>query len=246
MSLEGKVAVVTGAAQGIGKNIALALAKKGAAVVISDVNIDRAEETAAEVRGLGVKALAVACNVGSTDEVNTLFDRTVQEFGQVDIAVNNAGITRDGLLMRMKDEEWDAVININLKGVFLCSRAAVKLMAKRRTGRIINIASIVGAMGNAGQINYAAAKAGVIGMTKTIAKEYAGRNITCNAVAPGFIDTAMTQALPDEVKQEMFSRIPLGCFGKPEDVAAAVAFLASDDAAYITGQVLHVNGGMYM
>lgn len=246
MSLEGKVAVVTGAAQGIGKSIALALAKKGAAVVISDVNIDRAEETAAQIRGLGVKALAVACNVGSADEVNTLFDRTVQEFGQVDIAVNNAGITRDGLLMRMKDEEWDAVININLKGVFLCSRAAVKLMAKRRTGRIINIASIVGAMGNAGQINYAAAKAGVIGMTKTIAKEYAGRSITCNAVAPGFIDTAMTQALPDEVKQEMFSRIPLGCFGKPEDVAAAVAFLASDDAAYITGQVIHVNGGMYM
>ncbi|MDH4099105.1 MAG: 3-oxoacyl-[acyl-carrier-protein] reductase [Nitrospirota bacterium] len=246
MNLEGKVALVTGAAQGIGKSIALALAKQGATVVISDVNLEKADAVAGEIRGTGRKALAVACNVGSADEVNALFDRVVQEYGQVDVVVNNAGITRDGLLMRLKDEEWDQVININLKGVFLCCRAAIKLMAKKRSGRVINIASIVGAMGNAGQINYSASKAGVIGMTKTIAKEYAGRNITCNAVAPGFIDTAMTQALPEDVKNLMLSQIPLSRFGSADDVANAVLFLASDEAGYITGQVLHVNGGMYM
>lgn len=246
MNLEGKVALVTGAAQGIGKSVALALAKQGATMVISDVNLEKAEAAAGEMREAGKRALAVACNVGSADEVNVLFDRVIQEYGQIDIVVNNAGITRDNILMRMKDEEWDQVININLKGVFLCCRAAIKLMAKRRTGRIINIASIVGAMGNAGQINYSASKAGVIGMTKTIAKEYAGRNITCNAVAPGFIDTAMTQALPEDVKNLMLSQIPLSRFGQAEDVANAVVFLASDEAGYITGQVLHVNGGMYM
>lgn len=246
MNLDGKVTLVTGAAQGIGKSIALALAKQGATVVISDVNLEKAESVAGEIRSSGKKSLAVACNVGSADEVNALFDRAVQEYGQIDVVVNNAGITRDGLLMRLKDEEWDQVININLKGVFLCCRAAVKLMAKKRSGRIINIASIVGAMGNAGQINYSASKAGVIGMTKTIAKEYAGRNITCNAVAPGFIDTAMTQALPEDVKNLMLSQIPLNRFGSADDVANAVVFLASDEGAYITGQVLHVNGGMYV
>jgi 3-oxoacyl-[acyl-carrier protein] reductase len=188
----------------------------------------------------------VKANVASSGDVNAMVEQVIQAFGRLDILVNNAGITRDGLILRMKDEDWDLVLSINLKGAFLCTKAALKHMTKQRSGTIINIASIVGAMGNAGQANYVASKAGLIGMTKTIAREYANRNVTANAVAPGFIDTAMTQALSENVRQELSKQIPLGRLGTSEDVAQAVRFLASPAAAYITGQVIHVNGGMYM
>ena len=246
MSLAGKTALVTGAAQGIGRDIALALAADGADVAICDVNIDAARTTAADIEAKGRKSLAVKANVASSEEVTAMVDQTVQSLGRLDILVNNAGITRDGLILRMKDEDWDLVLSINLKGAFLCTKSALKYMTKQRTGTVINIASIVGAMGNAGQVNYVASKAGLIGMTKTIAREYANRNITANAVAPGFIDTAMTQALTENVRQELAKQIPLGRLGSSEDVANAVRFLASPAAAYITGQVIHVNGGMYM
>lgn len=246
MNLSGKTALVTGAAQGIGRDIALGLAADGADVAICDVNLDAALKTAAEIEARGRKSLAVKANVASADDVAAMIEQTIQKFGKIDILVNNAGITRDGLLIRMKDEDWDLVLSINLKGAFLCTKAALKHMTKQRSGTIINIASIVGAMGNAGQANYVASKAGLIGITKTIAREYANRNITANAVAPGFIDTAMTQALPDNVKQDLAKQIPLGRLGTSEDVANAVRFLASPAASYITGQVIHVNGGMYM
>ena len=246
MSLSGKTALVTGAAQGIGRDIALALAADGADVAICDVNLEAAQRTAADIEAKGRKSLAVKANVASADDVTAMVDQTVQKLGRLDILVNNAGITRDGLILRMKDEDWDLVLSINLKGSFLCTRSALKYMTKQRTATIINIASIVGAMGNAGQVNYVASKAGLIGMTKTIAREYANRNITANAVAPGFIDTAMTQALSETVRQELAKQIPLGRLGSSEDVANAVRFLASPAAAYITGQVIHVNGGMYM
>ena len=246
MSLAGKIALVTGSAQGIGRDIALALAADGADVAICDVNIDAARTTAADIEAKGRKSLAVKANVASSEEVTAMVDQTVQSLGRLDILVNNAGITRDGLILRMKDEDWDLVLSINLKGAFLCTKSALKYMTKQRTGTVINIASIVGAMGNAGQVNYVASKAGLIGMTKTIAREYANRNITANAVAPGFIDTAMTQALTENVRQELAKQIPLGRLGSSEDVANAVRFLASPAAAYITGQVIHVNGGMYM
>jgi 3-oxoacyl-[acyl-carrier protein] reductase len=238
--------VVTGAAQGIGRDIALALASDGADVAICDVNLEAAQRTAADIEAQGRKSLAVKTNVASSEDVNAMVGQVVEKFGRVDILVNNAGITRDGLILRMKDEDWDLVLSINLKGAFLCTRAALKHMTKQRAGTIINIASIVGAMGNAGQANYVASKAGLIGMTKTIAREYANRNITANAVAPGFIDTAMTQALSEDVRQELAKQIPLGRLGSSADVANAVRFLASPEAAYITGQVIHVNGGMYM
>jgi 3-oxoacyl-[acyl-carrier protein] reductase len=246
MTLNGKTALVTGAAQGIGRDIALALATDGADVAICDVNLEAAQKTAAEIEAKGRKSVAVKANVASSDDVNAMIEQTVQKLGRIDILVNNAGITRDGLILRMKDEDWDLVLSINLKGAFLCTKAALKHMTKQRSGTIINIASIVGAMGNAGQVNYVASKAGLIGMTKTIAREYANRNITANAVAPGFIDTAMTQALSENVRQELAKQIPLGRLGSSEDVANAVRFLASPAAAYITGQVIHVNGGMYM
>jgi len=246
MHLNGKTALVTGAAQGIGKAIALSLAKAGADVAVSDVNLEKAQETAAEIAALGVKSVAIKGNVASMEEAAAMVDKTAAELGKIDILVNNAGITRDNLIIRMKEDEWDLVLDINLKGSFNCAKAAIKHMSKARSGRIINIASIVGAMGNAGQANYVASKAGLIGLTKTIAREYASRNITANAVAPGFIDTAMTQALPEKVREEMLKQIPLAKLGTPEDIASAVKFLASDAAAYITGQVIHVNGGMYM
>jgi 3-oxoacyl-[acyl-carrier protein] reductase len=246
MSLNGKIALVTGAAQGIGRDIALALAEDGADVAICDVNLEAAQKTATDIESKGRKSLAVKANVASADDVTAMVDQTVQKLGRLDILVNNAGITRDGLILRMKDEDWDLVLSINLKGAFLCTKSALKYMTKQRTGTIINIASIVGAMGNAGQVNYVASKAGLIGMTKTIAREYANRNITANAVAPGFIDTAMTQALSETVRQELAKQIPLGRLGSSEDVANAVRFLASPAASYITGQVIHVNGGMYM
>lgn len=246
MHLQGKTALVTGGAQGIGKAIALALAKAGADVAVSDVNLEKANETAAEISALGVKGFAIGGNVADSAGATAMVDEAASKLGKLDILVNNAGITRDNLIMRMKEEDWDLVLDVNLKGSFNCAKAALKHMSKARSGRIINIASIVGAMGNAGQANYVASKAGLIGITKTIAREYASRSVTCNAVAPGFIDTAMTQALPEKVREEMMKQIPLARLGMPEDIASAVKFLASDASSYITGQVLHVNGGMYM
>lgn len=246
MDFREQVAVVTGGARGIGKAIADALARKGVNLVIADISLEQAKDTSAELEKLGVKTMPVKLDVSKSDEVIKIFEDISKEFGKINILINNAGITRDGLIMRMKEEDWDTVININLKSVFLCSKEAIKVMAKQRYGRIINIASVVAFMGNPGQANYSASKAGIVGLTKTTAKEYASRGITANAVAPGFITTAMTEALPENVKDEMKRAIPLGRFGTPDDVANAVVFLASPEAGYITGQVIHVNGGMYV
>jgi 3-oxoacyl-[acyl-carrier protein] reductase len=242
-ALAGQVALVTGAAQGIGLAIARTLAGCGAAVVLADVDAEKAQAAAKTVTG---RALGLAMNVAQGAEVTAGVDRVMTEFGRLDILVNNAGITRDGLLIRMKEEDWDRVIEVNLKGTFSCTKAALGIMIKQRRGRIISIASIVAVMGNSGQANYAASKAAIIGFTKSVAREYANRGVTANAVAPGFIATAMTERLPDDVQARLREQIPLGRLGVPEDVAQAVAFLASDAAAYITGQVLHVNGGMWM
>jgi 3-oxoacyl-[acyl-carrier protein] reductase len=244
--LEGKKAVVTGAAQGIGQAIAELLAQAGADVVVADLDAGRCHETVDQVKKHKRQALAISTNVGQWDDVKSMVDQVVKEWGRIDIFVNNAGITRDGLVVRMKDEDWNAVIQVNLTGTFYCTKAALGPMSKQRYGRIINMASVVGVMGNAGQANYAASKAAVIGLTKTIAREYASRNITVNAVAPGFIDTAMTQALGQDVREMLSKQIPLGRLGEARDIAEAVKFLASDAAGYITGQVLHVNGGMHM
>lgn len=245
--LDGKTAVVTGASRGIGRAIALELAKEGANVVVNYSGSEaKAQEVVEEISKIGSKAIAVQANVADNDSVQNLMKSALDEFGSIDILVNNAGITRDNLLMRMKEDEWDDVINTNLKGVFLCTKAVTRQMMKQRAGRIINIASVVGVIGNAGQANYTAAKAGVIGLTKTSARELASRNILVNAVAPGFITTEMTDALPEDIKEAMLSQIPLAKLGKPENVAKAVVFLASDDAEYITGQVLHVDGGIAM
>ncbi|OGQ47698.1 MAG: 3-oxoacyl-[acyl-carrier-protein] reductase, partial [Deltaproteobacteria bacterium RIFCSPLOWO2_02_44_9] len=225
MILKDKVALVTGAAQGIGRAIALKLAANGADVVIVDMNLDKAQEAAREAERLGRRALALRANIANLQEAEAMADEAVAKLGAVHVMVNNAGITRDALILRMKEEDWDAVINVNLKGVFNCTKAVVKHMSKQRYGRIVNIASIVGEMGNAGQANYSASKAGVIALTKTVAREFATRNITCNAVAPGFIDTAMTQALSEKVKEELAKQIPMGRLGTPEDVAEGVLFL---------------------
>jgi len=245
--LEGKVAVVTGASRGIGRAIALKLADEGAKVVVNYSGSQaKAEEVVARIQENGGEAIAVQASVSQSEEVTALIDTAVKTFGSLDILVNNAGITRDNLLMRMKEDEWDDVLNTNLKGVFLCTKAVTRQMMKQRAGRIINISSIVGVAGNAGQANYVAAKAGVIGLTKTTAKELASRNILVNAIAPGFIETEMTDQLPEELKQGMLTQIPLAKLGQPEDIAKAVAFLASDDANYMTGQTLHIDGGMVM
>jgi 3-oxoacyl-[acyl-carrier protein] reductase len=241
-----KVAIITGSSRGIGRAIALHLASKGAIIVASARNVAALEVLVADIEGQGGKALAVPGDVGLSKDVEALFAAAKEAFGQVDILVNNAGITRDGLLMRMKDEDWDAVLDTNLKGAFYCCRAAAKIMSKQRSGRIINISSVVGEMGNAGQANYAASKAGLIGLTKSIARELARRNVTANAIAPGFIVTDMTDTLSDQVKEGLQGQIPLGRLGETQDIAHAVAFLASEQAGYITGQVLGVNGGMYM
>lgn len=246
MNLEGQTAIITGGAQGIGKSISARLAGAGANLVISDINLEAARKTAEELSSDSVKCIAVQADVSDGKQVSDMLEKAVKELGGVDILVNNAGITRDGLLMRMKEEDWDLVMSINLKGAFHCTKAVLPSMAKKRRGRIVNIASIVGVMGNAGQANYSASKAGLIGLTKTVAREYAGRGITSNAVAPGFIDTAMTQALSEKVREDLMKQIPLGRLGTSEDIASAVAFLVSNDAAYITGQVIHVNGGMLM
>ena len=241
-----RVAVVTGASRGIGRSIALALAAKGAIIVAVDMDQAATDAVVAELQAAGTKALAVVGNVTAPADVERMIDAAVEAFGRVDILVNNAGITRDGLLMRMKDEDWDAVLNVNLKGAFLCTRAAFKVMSKQRYGRIINIASVVGQMGNAGQANYCASKAGLIGLTKSNARELAKRSITVNAVAPGFIATAMTDALSEKVRDELTAQIPLERLGSADDIANAVVFLAAEQSGYITGHVLSVNGGMYM
>jgi 3-oxoacyl-[acyl-carrier protein] reductase len=246
MRLEGKNALITGAAQGIGKSVALGMAREGANIGISDVNLELAEQTSKEVQALGVKSFAIQLDVANHDSVTRAFRTFADEFSSLDVLVNNAGITRDTVLLRMKEADWDAVININLKGSFICMKEAVKIMVKQRYGKIISISSVVAFMGNPGQANYSASKAGLIGLTKTVAREYAVRGIRVNAVAPGFIQTAMTDALPDSVKDEMKKAIPLNEFGSSEDVSSAVTFLASAEADYITGQVIHVNGGMYM
>jgi 3-oxoacyl-[acyl-carrier protein] reductase len=245
--LAGKVAVVTGGSRGIGRAIAVTLAEAGANVAIFYAgNHAAAEETIAKIKETGQQGLSLQVDVASSEQVDAAMKQVLSTFGRIDILVNNAGITRDNLLMRLKEEEWDQVINTNLKGVFLCTKAAVRPMMKQRSGRIINISSIVGVMGNPGQSNYVAAKAGVIGLTKSTAKELASRGITVNAIAPGFIDTDMTAVLDEELKKQMLNHIPLGFFGEPKDVAETVKFLASDSARYITGQTIHVDGGMVM
>ena len=246
MKLAGKVALVTGGAQGIGKAVALLLARNGADIVVSDINLEKASETAKEVQTLGRKALATKVDVATLGDVEKMVEVILAQFGKVDILVNNAGIARDKLILRMTEEDWDAVLNINLKGTFNCTKAVVRHMSKQKSGKIVNIASVVGEMGNAGQGNYAASKAGVIGFTKTIAREFAQRGINVNAIAPGYIETPMTDALPDKVKEELKRLIPLDRLGKPEDVAEAVLFLVSEASSYITGHVLNVNGGIYM
>lgn len=243
---KGKVAIVTGASRGIGRSIALALAAEGAKIVAVDMVLEGVENMAAEIKAMGGEAIAVQGNVTLPADAELMVAKAVEAFGRADILVNNAGITRDALLLRMKDEDWDAVLTVNLKGAFLCTRAASKVMAKQRYGRIINIASIVGQMGNAGQANYCASKAGLIGLTKSNARELAKRNVTVNAVAPGFIATDMTEALPDKVKQELTAQIPMERLGSADDIANAVLFLAAERSGYVTGQVLGVNGGMYM
>jgi 3-oxoacyl-[acyl-carrier protein] reductase len=246
MSFEGRVAVITGGARGIGRSIAKELAAGGATLALVDVLLDVAEETAAEFRSQGVEAAAFAANVANPEDVTRMCGEVIERFGKIDILVNNAGITRDNLIMRMKEADWDAVIAVNLKGTFNCIKAVTRAMMKARYGRIVNIASVVGVMGNAGQANSSASKAGVIGLTKTAAKELASRNITVNAVAPGYIQTDMTDKVTDAARDAFLTNIPLGRAGQPEDVARAVRFLCSDDADYITGQVLNIDGGMVM
>jgi len=239
------VAIVTGSGRGIGRAIALKLAEVGATVVVNDVgDATSVEGVAEEIKAMNRQSLAILADVSSSPDVVRLVEKTITTYGRVDILVNNAGIARDQLVMRMSDEDWDKVLSVNLKSVFLCTRAVLRHMAKQHWGRIISIASIVGVVGNPGQANYASAKAGIIGFTRTIAKEMASRGITANAIAPGFIDTEMTQQLKEDWKEELKRRIPLGYLGSPRDVAEAVAFLASEEARYITGQVLNVDGGM--
>ena len=245
MDFTGKVALVTGSGRGIGKAIALKLAENGATLVINDVGDSTpAEQTVTEIKNMNRQAMAIMADVSSSADVTRMVETAMTTYGKVDILVNNAGITRDQLTMKMTDEEWDKVLTIDLKSVFLCTRAVLRPMLKQRSGRIVSMSSVVGIIGNTGQANYAAAKAGIIGFTKTIAKEVASRGITVNAVAPGFIDTPMTQVLPEERKQSLMASIPLGYLGTPRDIAETVAFLVSDEARYITGQVITVDGGI--
>ncbi len=247
MHLGNKVAIVTGGSRGIGRAVALGLAKNGAKIVINYAgNAKAAQEVVEIIVANGGEAIAVQADVANAQAVDLLVKQTMETFGRIDILVNNAGITRDTLLMRMKEEDWDAVLNTNLKGIFLCTKAVSRIMMKQKSGKIINMTSVVGIMGNAGQANYAAAKAGVIGFTKSMARELASRNITVNAIAPGFITTDMTSVLSEQVKDDLAKNIPLAKLGSPEDVAYAVVFLSSDYANYITGQTLNVDGGMVM
>jgi len=244
MKLKDQIALITGSARGIGKEIALKFAQEGATVIISDISQEACLATAEELKKQGYSADAVACNVTNGQAVQEMVDKILDNHNRIDILVNNAGITKDNLLIRMSEEEWDAVLNVNLKGAFICTKAVVRSMMKARKGKIINIASIVGVIGNAGQANYSASKAGLIGLTKTTAKEFASRGVTANAVAPGFIQTAMTDKLTDQVKEELAAAIPLKKLGSPADIANACLFLASSDADYITGQTILVDGGM--
>ena len=246
MELKDKVALVTGGGQGIGRVIGDNLAKSGAHVVLGDINLENAEKSAKAILANGGSASATLLNVADPENVKEVFDSIVKEFKPLDILVNNAGITKDGLFVRMKEDDWDRVLAVNLKGSFLCGQQAAKQMMKQRQGTIVNIASIVGVMGNAGQANYSASKAGLIGLTKTMARELAPRNITVNAVAPGFIDTEMTRVLDEKIKDKLIEQIPLSRLGLPDDIAHSVAFLVSDRSSYITGQVMNVNGGMLM
>ncbi|RJP28185.1 MAG: 3-oxoacyl-[acyl-carrier-protein] reductase [Candidatus Omnitrophota bacterium] len=246
MLLKDKVSLITGGARGIGRSIALKLAKEGSDIVIWDVNIDEAKNTCKDIESLGRKTLYDQIDVTNYEKVEEGINKILDKFGKVDILINNAGITKDGLILRMSAGDWDAVLNVNLKGTFNCTKAASKSMIKARYGKIVNIASIIGIIGNVGQANYSASKAGIIALTKSTAKELSSRNINVNAVAPGFIQTEMTAKLPDEVKQKMLTAIPLGRFGTPEDIAATCLFLASEESNYITGQTVIVDGGMVM
>ena len=245
--LKNQIAIVTGAARGIGKAIAISLAEAGATVIVNcSSSVEKAQEVVDEIVKKGGQAEVYQCNVADSKAVENFFADVLAKHGQIDILVNNAGITRDNLLIRMSDEDFDAVIDINLKGAFYCSKLAVKAMIKRKSGRIINISSVSGVKGNVGQTNYSAAKAGLIGITKTVARETATRGVTVNAIAPGFIETDMTNVLSDKIKDMVNAQIPMGCFGKPEDIAGVVTFLASESGRYITGQVINVDGGMVM
>jgi len=246
MKLKDKVSIISGAASGIGKEIALALAKEGSDIAICDVNGQALAQATSEIEALGRQCESAVVDVGNSQAVDDMVNKTLDKFGRIDILINNAGITRDSLLMRMKEEDWDAVLTVNLKGAFNFTKSACKVMIKQRSGRIVNIASIIGIMGNAGQGNYAASKAGVIGLTKSAAKELASRGITVNAIAPGFIKTPMTEKLTDDQKEAMLKVIPLSRFGEPKDVADLALFLVSDDSSYITGEVIKVDGGMVM
>lgn len=246
MRLKDRVAIVTGSTRGIGEAIAKKFAREGARVTVCGRNEERARKVAMAIEQNGGEALAIVADVSQWEDAQRLVNATLEKWGKIDILVNNAGVTRDNLLLRMGEEDWDTVLNINLKGTYNCTRAVIRSMMKQRFGRIINITSVVGIMGNAGQANYAASKAGIIGFTRSVARELASRQITCNAIAPGFIETDMTAALDDKVKEALFAQIPLGRFGSPFDVAHVAVFLASDEASYITGQVIRVDGGMVM
>ena len=246
LTLEGKVALVTGGARGIGKEIALSLAREGANIALCDVNLEETEKTAKEIRDLGRASLALKADVTSLKDVQDMMDKILDKFTKVDILINNAGITKDGLVLRMTEEDWDRVIAVNLKGCFICTKAASKIMLKQRFGKIVNLASIIGIMGNIGQANYAASKAGIIGLTKSVAKELAPRGVSVNAIAPGFIKTEMTAKLSEDVQKKILSFIPLGRFGEPKDVANLALFLSSENSSYITGQVIQIDGGMLM
>ncbi|MDP8230498.1 MAG: 3-oxoacyl-[acyl-carrier-protein] reductase [Candidatus Gorgyraea atricola] len=246
LSLEGKVALVTGGARGIGKEIALSFAREGANIALCDVNLEETEKTAKEIRDLGRDCLALKTDVTSLKDVQDMMDKILDKLSKLDILINNAGITKDGLVLRMSEQDWDKVIAVNLKGCFICTKVASKVMLKQRFGKIVNLASIIGIMGNIGQANYAASKAGIIGLTKSVAKELAPRGVCVNAIAPGFIKTEMTAKLPEDIQKKMLSFIPLGRFGEPKDVANLALFLSSENSSYITGQVIQIDGGMLM